>query len=119
MSNDINVGQLSEAINNKTDRDAANLSNEGKSLIVGLGMPDYSAVITGISFPYTAPSNGIISFNLDVYSLYLTINSTQINVGGNDASNEGPVQLPLSKGDVIQSSATNYFNLIFIPLKGV
>lgn len=115
------AGLNSELFNGKMDRDMSNMnaSQTAKDIVMGWGMPDYSAVITGISFPYTAPSNGIISFNIDNYGLYLTINSTRINVGGNDSGNEGPVQLPLSKGDVIQSSTTYYHNLIFIPLKGV
>ena len=113
------AGLNSELFNGKLDLDVGNATSTTKEIVVGWGMPDYSAVITGISFPYTAPSNGIMSFNIDNYGLYLTINSTQINVGGNDGGNEGPVQLPLSKGDVVQSSQTSYFNLIFIPLKGV
>ena len=89
-----------------------------RETVVGWGMPDYSAVITGISFPYTAPSDGIISFNIDAYSFILKINSNTVNVGGNDSGNEGPVQLPLSKGDVATNDGL-YHNLIFIPFKGV
>jgi hypothetical protein len=42
MSEDINVGKISEALNDKLDRDVGNPADLGKERIVSWGMPDYS-----------------------------------------------------------------------------
>lgn len=55
---DINVGALSEAINDKLDRDAGNANSQGVERVVGWGMPDYSA---GVALIKTANYQNVIS----------------------------------------------------------
>lgn len=59
---DINIGQITEALNDKADRNAANLDNSGKSLISALALPSstrYDNLTMGASgTSYTAPANG-------------------------------------------------------------
>lgn len=57
------TGAITEALNDKTDRDARNLSGGGKTLISGLGMPSsrYIVLTLGASgSSYTAPANGYV-----------------------------------------------------------
>jgi len=51
MSQDINVGQISEALNNKADTTLTNInaSASAKETIVNWGMPDYTA---GVSYSH-------------------------------------------------------------------
>ena len=58
MSEDIDVGQISETLNDKMDRDSGNISNTGKDLIVGLGMPDYSRGVE-----YTSNTTGTLQYD--------------------------------------------------------
>ena len=80
-------------------------------------MPDYSAIITGIASPYTAPCNGFIIWS-NAGSANCTVNGVTVPVGGNDTYNEGFVTLPLSKGDVITFSKDSG-TPCFVPMKGV
>lgn len=62
----IDTGQITEALNAKLDLDAVNLSQLGKSLLCGLGMPSERVIdltLTGSnSSQFTAPANGYYSF---------------------------------------------------------
>lgn len=61
MSDDINVGAISEALNNKVDLNQLNTSSEGLSYGSGWGMPsdNYEDLTLGASgTTYTAPANG-------------------------------------------------------------
>jgi hypothetical protein len=80
-------------------------------------MPDYSAIITGVTTPYTAPCNGFILWN-NAGTVSCTVNGITVPVGGNDASNEGSVTLPLNEGDMITFSQ-DVGTPCFIPMKGV
>lgn len=117
MSDDINIGALSEALNNKADVDFNNVADAGKENSVGWGMPDYSGIVT-ITFPYTAVCDGEVRFNLDGgSSSTTTVNGNTLPLMGNDNYNEGPVVLRVSKGAVV--TASNPINAFFIPYKGV
>lgn len=62
---DIDIGQLSEAINDKADRDINNLTDSGYAKGSGLGMPStrYIDLTLGASATtYTAPANGYILY---------------------------------------------------------
>lgn len=76
--------------------------------------PDYNAVVT-ISNPYTAPADGIACWN-NSGTGNCTINGHTFYVGGNDASNEGNVQVILAKGDVVSYSA-DAGRPCFVPFK--
>lgn len=117
LSNLTSSGQAK--FDTKAGTDLSNVTSSGKSTATDWMMPDYSAIVSGLSFPYTAPKNGLLSFNCDESSSgILTINGNSFNIAGNDSPNEGPVQILVSKDDVISFSSANYFNLIFIPMKG-
>ena len=60
---DIDFGQLSEALNDKMDRDANNAANEGKQNVVAWGMPDMSrqTTLTVSTTPAQATYNMFIS----------------------------------------------------------
>ena len=109
---------IDNAISTKANTDLGNVSATGKNTATGWMMPDYSAMVSGLSFPYTAPKNGLLSFNSDETNGVLTISGYSLSLAGNDVSNEGPVQILVSKDDVISFSPANYFNLTFIPMKG-
>lgn len=67
------AGLNSELFNGKVDLDAANLSDAGKSLIAGLGMPSsvYDDLTLGVSgTKYTAPANGYFAINQRVANGY-------------------------------------------------
>lgn len=60
---DINVGQFSEALNDKMDRDANNASSSGKETISEWGIPDFATpTTTGLSLntSYQAASDGYV-----------------------------------------------------------
>lgn len=79
-------------------------------------MPDYTRMET-VTLPFTAPSNGLLIFNLDNGgSQTFSIDGTDIPIQGNDASNEGPVALPIKAGSTAKITNTSYsYNPRFIP----
>lgn len=65
MSEDINVGAISEALNNKVDLNQMNTNTQGLSYASGWGMPSskYNNLTFGASgTTYTAPANGWFCF---------------------------------------------------------
>ena len=108
----INAGAVLGQLSDKISRTAAS----DRETVVGWGMPDYSAVVTCAS-PFTAPSNGFISYN-NIGTGNCTVNGNTVYLGGNDSSNEGNVTLYLSKNDIIV-----FYNdkgtPCFVPCKGV
>ena len=124
-ANLINAGRIGEQLANKLDRN-------NKEEIVTWGMPDYSVGIEVTNLytantPYTAPSDGIIvtyqfapgasiRFTINgVLTAYMLHSETQW------AGSKSSITIPLSKGDVIRSSATSSTALrtcTFYPLKG-
>lgn len=122
MSEDIDIGKISEALNNKTDRDFNNMnpSSLSKQTIVGWGMPDYSAGIS-VTIPFTATSDGVLKINTNGY-WYGYINGGDMRNGINLVSAGGGDQTGdfiLSEGTIItlrEGSGTN--TLTFYPMKG-
>ena len=59
---DIDYGQILEALNDKTDRDLGNITNDGKSLISKMATPDRDVydelTLAASSTEYTAPADG-------------------------------------------------------------
>ena len=98
----------------KTTFHAVDYNDRGT--VVGWGMPDYSAVVTCAS-PFTAPSNGFISYN-NTGTENCTVNGNTVYVGGNDSNNEGNVTLYLSKNDIIVFY-NDHGTPCFVPCKGV
>lgn len=115
--NDIDVGALSEAINDKMDIDSNNANPrlatyaellEVKNMM--LKKLDYANAETvtipssGEPSSYTVPSDGyIISFTPNNVSTALTINSHNVLCGGASSAQNRPtnVFVPVSKNDVI------------------
>lgn len=87
-----------------------------KTMAIGWGIPDYSTIITGLRIPFTAPTDGLISWNNNGTS-HCTINGNTFYIGGNDEHNEGNVTLFLSKNDVI-SFTFDSGTPCFVSLKG-
>lgn len=84
--------------------------------IVDWGMLNYAGIIT-FSANTPAPSCGFIIYNLDAGTGSIAIDGVSLPVGGNDASNEGPISLPIRKGSSITSLPGGH-NLRFIPCIG-
>ena len=118
------------ALSTKTNVDMDNLTDTGKNLITGLGMPDYSA---GISIAnnetFTAPCDGVYvgggngSNGMIRVTLY-DANDTQIfQIGNRYAvdSRTGPASVVLSVPKGYQIKITDYNNGVisaFYPLTG-
>lgn len=128
MTQDINFGAISEALNNKMDRDVQNISGGGKQYILMLGLPDYSKTIdiTDVLYStkqYTAPTDGIL------YNAMIPTSGTPIKINGNTIGirqystygNWIPTPYILSKGDVfsVNTFISNVGGASFVPFKGV
>lgn len=98
------------------------LDRNDKEEIVGWGMPDYSAAIAISSFPYTAPSDGIIFVNYSANdNNQMSVNNVVV-AGGNVTSQYGQSSRQnflIKKDDIAVVSAGTFSNGIFVPLKGV
>lgn len=120
------AGLNSELFNGKVDLDAQNLSNAGKSLIAGLGMPSgtYDNLTLGVSgSTYTAPANGWFYINMNgaANQFFNLINTTK-DYGVNSLTSASPfgllIMLPVNKGDIIRTdynlnSTVNVFRFIY------
>lgn len=103
------------------------LTTADKGMIVGWGMPDYSAGVSvansTILSGFTAPSDGVLIFDGGISNA--TINGIAIPAGyyytPDNATYGQPVSMLLSKGDILK--AANIYSTtdhsIFYPLKGV
>lgn len=109
MSEDINIGAISEALNNKVDLDQLNTNNQGLSYGSGWGMPSdrYINLTLGASgSTYTAPANGYyniakLATNSGQY-LYMNVRSQQ---------NVTLIQ------HQVHSSASNQYIQLYMPIK--
>jgi hypothetical protein len=91
MSEDIDIGKISEALNDKLDRDVGNPADFGKERIVGWGMPDYENPTA-----YRASlSNGDNTITITKPS-YLIARTPQ-------TSSTGYIALSIQSGNVISS----------------
>lgn len=100
---DINVGALSEAINDKLDRDAGNITTAGKETMVGWTIPDYSSPITGVTTsPYTCTCDCMMIFTSDSgQRVTLTINGTEFFSSSTYSSDVWIMPLFFKKGMVV------------------
>ena len=111
MSEDINVGAISEALNNKMDRDNLNASNTGTAVGGGWSFPSDTYInltLQASGSTYTAPADGYIYLGkshsavggfIDMYNL-----TSQYRLQTNNpVANMFMLQtIPCRKGDIIQ-----------------
>ena len=131
MSDQIDVNQLSNALQMKMDLDAGNATSNTKETIVGWGSPDWSA---GIDIalplsgsPYVCPSDGVYCFcflpTQTKGSLYVNGIKTAncMNNSSDYNSNKSTTSVVLQKNDSIyfDAGASYTFSSTFYPFKGV
>ena len=112
MSNEINVGAISEALNNKVDLNQLNTNEQGLEYVSGLSMPSdkYIDLTLGASgTTYIAPANGWVSFRKIAGAPNLFIElinyNSNIFVSNEAAFAESGIQiyLPVKKNDVFET----------------
>lgn len=124
---DINVGQISEALNDKLDRDAGNPADLGKERIVGWSVPDYNTEtkigLLNNGDSYVAPKDGFVLLTAagNSYCTY-TLDSKYVQV--TSYSWACCIVYPVAKGTTItkiDGTASNGERLYnaFVPCKGV
>lgn len=109
---DIDFGSLSEALNDKVDRDLDNfpVSSYQKlfDVLVKAFAPDY-AIGDSISFPFTAPSNGWVSGVLTAAhseNYYVRVNGYDVQriYGETNQRVTAPFMIFVKKGDVVSTT---------------
>lgn len=80
-------------------------------------MPDYARMQTGLSSPFTVPSDGWFFCNLNNQGTHISVNDVLVIDHGDDSGNEGPTTIPVSKGDIVTFG--NTFSPRFAPCKYV
>lgn len=132
MSEAIDIGQITEALNDKMDRDAGNPATLGKERIVGWGMPDYTA---GISKANSFTSDGYymmyvhcVDNGTGSHTAYVEINGVKIDPrNGNYIATGGGwgawiCSFLIQPNDTVSLSkdysSVSMYNICF-PLKGV
>lgn len=120
---DIDVSYITEALNNKVDRDLNNITTDLMQTKFVYPTPDYSRGVqiasAGSVINYTAPENGVIIGNYDsAANGNITCNGFVCVVGGNDAGNEGPFSINVCKDDVVVSPVATR-GAYFVPYKYV
>lgn len=136
MSNDIDIGQIGEALNNKADLDLNNINpgTIGKQTIIKICLPDWSAG-TDIDIPlqatpYTCPTDGVYVANFmhdggNNKANYLYVNGVKTAncLSNSDANNrnKASISVYLKRGDVIYfdygcANASNIYSTAFYPL---
>ena len=112
MSNEINVGAISEALNNKVDLNQLNTNEQGLEYVSGLSMPSsrYIDLTLGSSgTQYIAPANGYYNtyWTASSNNQYLTLENitNQFATTSFSVANYNTVRcwLPVKKGDVVQT----------------
>lgn len=120
-SNDINIGALSEALNNKADLNLLNLSGAGKARVANLAAPSskyLNLTLNASGSSYTAPADGwfmlrrlsdtgqytqIVDTKTNMMSLQVATNSNQVL----------SVNLPVKKGGTVTVSYNAVGNVQF------
>ena len=120
----INAGAVLGQLSNKISR----TSTSDRELVIGWGMPDYSAgVAKNRNTAYTAEMDGLLFVCFNMYQTaantnYMTINNVVVHgkqLGGNNGGGCFSVY-PLSKNDNWTFSTTsNQGEIMFYPFKGV
>lgn len=122
---DINVGQFSEALNDKMDRDVHNIDTSvGGLAILNALMPDYANAVSISTSSYTAPSAGYIfiygAIGETNTSQKISINGTEISQytgwTGSWAGTPVNITLMVSAGDEV--TGMSYSTRKFVPCKG-
>lgn len=135
MSDQIDVNELSNAIQEKMDLDMGNLSSSGKQQVVSWGMPDYN---NGQSITqntdYTLPKDGVVFMTATATStgastqVVLTVKDSQGNTlftMGNRFQKDGAgaspssILIPLQKGMIVNGYGAGVLVIFnFYPMKG-
>lgn len=136
MSDDIDVGAISEALNDKMDRDAGNPADLGKERIVGWFVPDYdnaeSITLNTSGVQFTPTKNGWVKLRRNpqdgtyYITMYKGTDNTGFEITGYSAAgqfNTGFFSsfIPVSKGETyfIITNNTTVGQAWFLPAKGV
>lgn len=94
MSDDIDVGAISEALNDKMDRDVQNVDpTVGKPTLTNMAMPSESFVdltLGGAGDTYTAPADGYVQLSVQAsasawINAFYTLNGQDIIIGQGSA----------------------------------
>lgn len=129
MSEDINVGAISEALNNKVDLNQMNTNAQGLSYGSGWGMPSskYVNLTLGASgTDYTAPANGYVVIfcrqtathgwiRLWVLNNYISFWQQPTNVSNFSIN----ITMPVKKGHIVRTDYENitttdgYFRFVY------
>lgn len=125
---DIDIGQISEALNDKTDRDFNNMNPSAlsKETVVSWGIPDYSAGVSKTWNTDTTASTDCFVYVLANSSLNnnicrLTVDGivvfNDLNSGSDSPRTSGII--PVQKGSIYKATSSAGGTLIEYPLKGV
>lgn len=116
MSNDINVGAISEALNNKVDLNQMNTNAQGLAYVGGLGFPsgrtERLSILASYS-TYTAPANGYFLYWANASSnggwFHLNSKSDGVAFTSPYATSGGGMGgfVPVRKGEVIELAYGN------------
>lgn len=126
MSEDIDIGKISEALNDKTDRDFNNMnpSSLSKETVVCWGIPDYSAGVT-YSSEFVAPSNGycLAANHTAAWGTPVLLADGKVIDRQHNNSNTGNILVYtrgfVKKGQIItKDGVSDWNNVIFYPCLG-
>lgn len=125
----VDSNQLYLTEDESANQDLSNLTNAGRILGSGLGMPSNTYIdltLGGNSSTYTAPANGYFCLNKNKTSQtqYIALINTSMTMGvwsnGNPGASEGMVYtyLPVKRGDIVSvvysaSGTVNYFKFVY------
>lgn len=128
---DIDVGAITEALNNKTDTDAANFTGGGVQLVTSYGFP--STEFENLTLPasgqtYTVPADGWLCFSKKAtatgqYIALIANDSTYTTEIYRDVrtsyyDTDECIVFPVSKGMIVRISysadgTTNFFKFVY------
>ena len=126
----INIGAISEALNNKLDIDLGNITSASINKINHYGAPDYTNAIdiaSVIGTKYTVPKNGFIFVqarsNGNSDNVTISINNLDYGINKEDAYNNSRRYtfglFPVKTGDVVKLSYyTDMIYAKFVPCLG-
>ncbi len=110
------------------DIDLSNISNTGKTTVIGWGMPDYSAGvdISGyktVGNQFTAPKDGFLSFVItsNSYNYAYIDNVAVCAANNNDTYARASITLPIGKGQTFYCAGIvnmSGYTSQFFPVKG-
>lgn len=135
---EVDIDEIVADLNGKLDTDLTNMSasQSAKNTIVSWGTPDFANMITvatSVSTPqtYTAPSDGIMIFDLVMYASasYITLNGADLmrRTSTGNYMTVYSFTMPVGKNDIVgfysaytsTSGAYTSGTVKFVPLKGV